>query len=383
MLQNVFRLAIFILLSLTICRPAQAQDIALAFFDTNDITLCPATATDTAPPDFSSDVCKAVTVEEVDPQGALIWVKTHVPLTAIRGMNGEPLSLYISGKMSSEVYLNGVLVGSVGTPGMDAASEKPGRMDAELFPPQELFKVGDNEVIFRASSHNGFLRLYRPFHMVGIAPAGSFATRGLLRAGPALVTLGIFLLGGLYFGLMAFIGTSRTRFMTLSAICLFAGAQLVSEMLRGLIPYTYPIHDIRLIAIAVFSSAFGLSVAFRIFWTFMRKSALPVIAGLCVACIVAMLTVNGFDFKALAGMTLPLLASLVATGYWTYQSRPRAFIYFLMFSSCWSLSFSCFFLSNKRKSLPRKPGSGAPRKPGQIDWNSLSQKQKNVQKQAI
>jgi len=329
MLYNIIRLYVCTLIVLAIYSSADAQVPTLAFFDDSDITICPAAATDTAPPDFTSDGCKMVAVEEVDPQGRLIWVKTSVPLTATSGPNGEPLSLYISGKMSSEVYLNGTLIGSVGKPGIDIANESPGKMDAELFPAQDLFRLGDNEIIVRASSHHGFLHLYRPFHMVGIAPTGILATSGLLRIGPALITLGSFLLGGLYFCIMALMGTSRVRFMTLCAICLFASAQLVSEMLRGLILYPYPIHDLRLILITVFSSAFGLSVAFLIFHTFMKKNALRVVIGITMLSCLIMLTINGFDYKALAGMTLPLVVSLFATGYWAYKKRARAPVYFL------------------------------------------------------
>ena len=330
MSQSLFRFLILLLLALPIAAPVKAQIPDFTLFDPSDITICPATMADQAPPDFSSDLCRNGVAGDIDPQGTLIWVKSNVPLTAAQGPNGEPLSLYISGKMSSEVYLNGAFVGRTGVPGADAASETPGKMDAELFPPQDLFRVGDNEVIFRASSHHGFLKLYRPFHIVGIGPAGIEASGGVLRFGPTLVTLGLFLVGGLYFGIMAVIGTARTRFMTFSVICLFAGAQLVSELLRGLIPYPYPVHDLRLIAIAIFSSAFGLSVAFHVFRTFMETRVLHIIAGLAFLCITALITLQGFDFKSLAGMTLPLLASLITTGYWTYQRRPRAFFYFII-----------------------------------------------------
>lgn len=329
MTHSLVRSLTLLLLLLTLAYPVQAQPADLSFFDTGDIIICPASMADQRPPDFSAETCQKGAVEDIDPQGTLIWVKTTIPLASIRGSNGEPLSLYISGKMSSEVSLNGEFVGANGTPGADAASETPGKMDGELFPPQSLFRLGDNEVVFRASSHRGILRLNQPLHMVGIAPAGINGSAALPSLAPALVTLGLFLLGGLYFGIMAIIGTSRLRFLSLSAICFFAGAQLVSEALRGLVSYAYPIHDLRLIAIALFSSAFGLSVAFHIFRTFMTGGVMRIMAGLAALCIIAGLTVNGFDFKALAGMTLPLTASLIATGIWTYQRRPRAFLYFI------------------------------------------------------
>lgn len=325
----MFRYLLFWVSALLIAVSATAQPSDLSIFNMDELTVCPANMGDTVPPDFSSDTCLQTDAERVDPQGTLIWVKATVPLISTRGESGEPLSLYISGKMSSTVYLNGQYVGANGTPAADAATEIPGKMDAELFPPQSLFRVGDNEVVFLASAHHGLLHLHMPVHLIGIAPAGRYATGKLPRFGPALVTLSLFLLGSLYFSVMAIIGTSPVRFATMGAICFFAGAQLISETFRDLVAYSYPVHDIRLIAIAVFSTAFGLSVAFHIFRTFMKQSVWRVMFGLIALSTLAVILATGFDFKALTGMTLPLIASLIATGVWTYQRRARAFAYFL------------------------------------------------------
>lgn len=309
--------------------PAKAQAQDLAFLDFNDVTICSAQHGGEAPPDFDGPNCQRVGAGDIDPQGTLIWVRTSVDLDATRGPNGEPLSLYLSGKMSSKVYLNGEFVGTNGTPAAEAASEVPGKMDTEFFPPQSLFRLGRNEVVFLASSHHGFIDLYRPLHVVGIAPAGLYSGPALNRFDLALVTLGLFLLGGLYFGVMALIGTSPVRSGTLSVICLFAGAQLVSETLRSQVAYAYPVHDLRLMAIAFFSAAFGLSVAFHIFRAFIGAAAIRWVTGLAGLSLLASLLVKGFDFKALTSMTIPLLGALIATGIWTYQGRRRAFVYFI------------------------------------------------------
>lgn len=297
--------------------------------DVEDVTICPASLAQTSPPDFESEICRSAGAEDIDPQGRLIWVRTRVDLDRTRGLNGEPLALFISGKMASEVYLNGVYVGANGRPGTDADSEIPGKMDAQLYPPQALFQRGENEIAFRASAYHGFIELYRPVHVIGIAPAGFYGDRLLPSLGPALVTLGLFLLGGLYFGVTALIGSSPTRSATLSAICLFAGGQLVSESLRGLIDYDYPIHDLRLMAIALFSLAFGLSVAFHVFLTFRRRHAERWVGAIAIVALGGLILVEGFDYKALVGMTIPLIGAVLATGYWTYKGQARAFIYFI------------------------------------------------------
>jgi len=329
MIHKSFSYFIFLLFSLAFFGSAAAQTPDINFFDANDVIICPVIASSQTPPDFSSEPCKKTKAEDIDPQGALIWIKVNIPLTALQGQSAEPLSLYISGKMSSEVYLNGQFVGRNGTPGIDGASEIPGRMDAELFPPQNLFTLGDNEVVLRASSHHGFLQLHRPLHMIAIAPTGLYAKKVLPHISPALITLGLFILGALYFGIMGFISGPHVHYWGLSAICTFTVGQLIFEVLRGLLSYTYPVHDLRLLAIALFSTAFGLSVAFQIFHTFMKTKSVRIVVGLASICTAALMITTGFDFKALAGMTIPLVASLIATGVWTYQRRPRAFLYFI------------------------------------------------------
>ncbi|MEL6665890.1 MAG: LytTR family DNA-binding domain-containing protein [Pseudomonadota bacterium] len=291
--------------------------------------MCPADAGQTSPPDFNAPPCERVRAEDIDPQGTLIWVKTTVELASTRGTNGGPLSLYVSGKMASKVYLNGVFVGSNGQPAAEKALETPGKMDVELYPPQDLFRVGENDVVFLASAHHGVIDLYRPLHLVGIAPTGAFSNFSFVRFDLSLVTLSLFLLGALYFGLMAVIGTSRDRSAVLSMICLFAAGQLLSETLRGFVSYAYPIHDIRLIAIMGFSLAFGLSIAFHIFRTFQAKNTLLWMGGLAGVSMLAILSTRGFDYKALMGMSVPLMGALIATGVWTYQNRPRAFLHFI------------------------------------------------------
>ncbi|NQY14296.1 MAG: LytTR family transcriptional regulator [Henriciella sp.] len=325
----MFRALCYFFAVMLIATTADAQAPSLTFIDFDQVTICPAEIGDTSPPDFQSAGCETTVATEIDPQNTQIWVQSFVHLDATRGPKGEPLSLYISGKMASEVYLNGVFVAANGTPGADAGMEQPGKMDVELYPPQDLFNLGTNEVVLRASSHHGYLHLHRPLHLIGIAPTGLYNNPGSRRFDLSLVTLGLFLVGGLYFGVMAMIGTSRTRAASLSVICFFAGGQLLSEALRALVAYPYPIHDLRLLAIAGFSTAFGLSVAFHIFKTFSMTHVWRWIGGLAAISILVLILIPGFDFKSLLGMTVPLAGALRATGLWTYQGRPRAFVHFI------------------------------------------------------
>ncbi len=308
---------------------AEAQTSSFAPMNVDDVTICPASMSDETPPNFNGPNCRQAKAEDIDPQDTLIWVRTSVVLGETRGQNGEPLSIYVSGKFASELYLNGQYVGANGMPGERTSEETAGAMDAEFFPPQSLFRIGENEIVLRASSHHGYLKLYRPLHWIGIGPTGIQSSRVLSRLAVSLITLGLFVVGWLYFGAMAILSDQRIRFATLSAICFFAGGQLVSETLRGLVYYSYPVQDLRLLAITGFSIAFGFSVTFHILRTFLDKNLPLIMTVLITTFSTIVFMIKGFDYKALAGLTLPLAASLLATGYWAHQRRERAFVYFI------------------------------------------------------
>ena len=316
---------VFLLIGLIL--PGSAE--ALTWMDAEGVTICPTSVDKRAPPDFSSTNCKSANAAEIDPQQKMLWVKANIRLDKTAGPNGEPLALYISGKMSSEFYLNGKFVGRNGIPALDATSEVPGQMDVTLYPSQSLFKKGNNEIVFKASSHNGFLKLANPVHIIAIGISGRLTDELLRHYWPSILTLGLFILGALYFGITGAIGLARKKALTLCLICTFAAAQLSAEVSRGLFAYSYPIHDIRLMAITLFSGGFGLTVAFHIFSTFMSKQIWPVIISIAVFCVIGVAFTQGYDGKAEMAILIPLGISLLASGYWCYERRRRAFGYFL------------------------------------------------------
>lgn len=322
----MIKLALLAILPTLICiGPAKAN----TWIDRNNVTICPALSDDPRlKPDFSSPDCRTTTASDIDPQGALIWVKANVTLEQTTGPAGEPFVLFVSGKMASIFYLNGKYAGQNGKPGIDAASESPGLMDTTLYPAQSDFRKGANSLVFLASSHRGLLRLESPLHMIAIGSAGNTTDQLLRHYWPSMITLGLFVLGAIYFGITGIRGITRTKSLSLSLICTFAALQLFSEIFRSLVAYSYPIHDWRLLAITFFSAGFGLTVAFHVFFTFVRKQVPLLMTGVTIASIMAAILMPGFDDKALSAMLLPLLGSLIVAGYASYQRQNRAFGYF-------------------------------------------------------
>jgi LytTr DNA-binding domain len=297
--------------------------------DTSNVIICPTQTVNTPPPDFTSSTCFTTIASAIDPQQKVIWVKANINLEKTQGQNGEPLALFVLAKMASKVYLNGQFIGANGAPGLNAATETVGLMDAQFYPPQSLFRIGDNEVVFLASSHSGLLRLARPVHAISIAPSVSAQDIALRHYWPSLLLLGLFILGSLYFGVLTFISAHRRQALVLSLIFGFAAAQLTTEVLRGLVAYPYPVHDIRLVLIAVFSAGFGLMFLLHILLTFKGKYIAAHMVGTSIMSLFGVIFAGGYDTKSAIAMLLPLLMALTLTAYWTYRRQRRALRYFV------------------------------------------------------
>jgi DNA-binding LytR/AlgR family response regulator len=119
------------------------------------------------------------------------------------------------------------------------------------------------------------------------------------------------LIGALYFGVSATLGIDRIRSLWLMSACVFVVAQLLAETYRGLVAYPYPVHDVRLLVIAVCSTGFGLSVMGYTLASLavVRQTLLLIAVGAITFGVMTL--VRGFDFKTLAGLLVPLIASLI------------------------------------------------------------------------
>lgn len=90
--------------------------------------ICPITEGLETLPDFSSPQCKVTSLYDIDPQGSAFWIKVLFQVDDPKSQ----LGLYLSGKLSSDIFLNGTRVGSNGVPGQSAETEVPGKMAARL-----------------------------------------------------------------------------------------------------------------------------------------------------------------------------------------------------------------------------------------------------------
>ncbi|HEY0334577.1 MAG TPA: hypothetical protein VGC74_12840, partial [Stenotrophomonas sp.] len=148
--------------------PARAQTQPLQRIDMAQVVACPARAGDTTPPDFAGPGCRSTPFPAVNPQHTHLWLRASIVVPPAMLEQAEPPGLFVSAKAASTAWVNGHRIGSNGQPGIDAAHETPGRMDADLPIPRGLLKPGANEIVLNLSAHHGFLHLDNPMHLLAI-----------------------------------------------------------------------------------------------------------------------------------------------------------------------------------------------------------------------
>ena len=288
---------------------------ALAQGDPNDSgvpIVCSADGqVDTRPPDFTDPECE--TGSGIDPQGRMIWVKTAVRVPQSLLEEDTPLGLFVLAKASSEIYLNGVLIGQNGVPAKTRDEEVIGLMDAVVEAPRDLLRVGENEVVLRMSSHNGYLRLSSPVHAIMVARFGTPQQYGLQSRWPALVAFGALLVGACYFAAISIRGAGRRNAVLLTIMSAAAAGQLFSEISRALFAYPYPVHDLRLILILCLASVIGICLAAYLIWTFIERRRITLLLSLAVVMAIFALLLPGFDAKTLYVIVIPVVAGCVVT----------------------------------------------------------------------
>lgn len=299
----------------------------MQWIDVDGVIVCPAQAGDTEPPDFSGPGCRTVNFRAVDPQHATLWLKATITVPKTMREQSAPLGLFVSGKAASTAWLNGRGIGGNGRPGIDARSETPGRMDAVIPIPRSALHDGANEIILHLSGHSGFLRLGSPMHVLGIDRYADPTDQILRSYWPSLITFGIFVLGVLYFGVGTVRGSDRAGSLLLGLISLFAAGQLLAEVSRGLYPYRYPFHDLRLVLIVLCSLGFGLCLTAHVIRRFGPPRPLLAFAAVTLVTVGVIAITESYDGKALFAMLCPVLLCALGTAFWSWKRKPGAAVY--------------------------------------------------------
>ncbi len=304
LIRGVFCASIFALLSFA----GQAQQFTR--IDTQSVVECPAEKAGEAPPSFKGPSCRTIPAVEIDPQNRHIWIKASIALTPETLEGDDPLGVFVVGKASSRFFLNGVFIGANGTPGATPEEEVPGKMDAVFFADKNLLKVGNNDLILELSGHHSLMTLGYPLHLIAIGPYSDPQQMVLRTYVRSLLPFGILLVGAFYFGIQAFRRDRDLNTVLVPLIAFFAAAQLAAEVSRGLIAYSYPFHDMRLIAVLVCAFACGSCLTLHIADSFIKSHKALIAALSVIVTIVVIWLSPGYDGKTIMAVLMPALVSL-------------------------------------------------------------------------
>ncbi|WCL53776.1 LytTR family DNA-binding domain-containing protein [Gimibacter soli] len=307
---------------------------AYVMIDTGRVDVCPAQGEST-PPDFTGADCRQVSFWDIDPQAAHLWLRALVVLGDEQFGAEVPLGLYVSGKASSRVWLNGVKLGENGVPANTPQAEVPGQMDAVFYVPQRMLKSGENEIVFELSGHHGFLHLVQPLHFIIVGPYSDGPGIAVYMPWGSLVAFGILIAGGLFFLVSAVRGEDREGSVLLSLASFLAATQLFAEISRSFIAYAYPWHDVRLMAILGCAFLFSLCLAANLLLRLTglsRARRYQTLAGVAALMLALAAVSQGFDGMTLAVLTVPILLG-VGFGIWqAFRRRRGALSYALAFA---------------------------------------------------
>ena len=276
-------------------------------------------------PDFSGPTCRAANLYEVDPQNQSIWVQTQVEIPETWLTVKRPLALFIYAKSSSAVYVNGEFIGRNGIPALLAEEELAGVIDKAFYIPASLIKK-DNEIVIHFSSHHGFLDLVGPIHFVGL---GDYAAPESLLdryTGFSMMLLGGLILATLYFLVLNYRSNEKNDYGLFVVMGVFASVQLSLEIVRGLYAYTYPLHDLRLILIALCAAGFGFCLLIFVARKLEHQHNIRWLGIAALTIGVVIWWTPGFDIKTAIAVLVPAIFATVMLGIQAYRTKAQEMI---------------------------------------------------------
>lgn len=234
-------------------------------------------------------------VEDLSFEEKNLWIR--IPVTVSPGTFDVPLSLYLAGLFSAEVYWDGELLGRKGRPGPDPDHEVAGPLDAVFWLPPERLSEGDHLLALRISAHHQHMNYQHPIHYLSIARYASYRAYFLNYYLPSLTTLGVLLLAAVYFGSRYALDRQDRAPLWLAMMSCSVVLALALETARAFFLYPYPFQFYRLSGMLFCAAIFGI---FLILYLAARLRIKNVRGYLVVGSFLSLLVLpisGGFDLK--------------------------------------------------------------------------------------
>lgn len=275
-----------------------------------NVTSCPAKHLEISKVEFTAKDCITSSWDDYKMLSRSEWLLITYPNGDIISNQDKPSGLFISGYMSSKVFVNGVKIGENGLTALQLKNEVSGDFDWVGFVPESVLKPDNNQIVmhissFHASGSNPFNRFYFDTY----EPA---TQKLLMHYWPTFIPLGAMLLSLIYLLRRLLLEPKKRLLLFLLGLTLAGILQLSAEVYRGLVIYKYPIHDIRLGMIAFFAFVFGQALFAQTLIQF-AKINIKIAFVFCGAIVaLSQLYISDMDFRATTAIQIPaVLAALL------------------------------------------------------------------------
>lgn len=304
------------LLSASFCLHAQTVQL-------QNMLVCPTLDSEHKPAVRDASNCVPINhVAQIDPQAQQLWVLGTFTLTEQRLATHKPLGLFISAKASTEVFINGRRAGANGRPAPGIDEEMAGVMDYVMYLPKNKLHPGENDVALRMSSHMGWLTLAAPVHFISLADYVVPVDKTLRHYWVTLLPFGMLLIGAFYMSVLAFARRQFWPDLLLPAMSILAACQLIAEVLRGLVPYLYWVHDIRLFVILACSVMFGAGLfLYTLARLRVKRFRTTMLVVVTIAILVVAIGLPGFDSKSAFALIVPTMAAFLVSAVLSFRSE--------------------------------------------------------------
>lgn len=251
--------------------------------------------------------------EETPSQQRIVWIRTPVGLEP-RQLGKRPLGVHVSALAAYEVFWNGRLIGRSGSPAPSAAAERQGEVDGHFAIPPDLLRAGDNLLAVRLSSFHLPMRVKHSLLQLSVGDYQVGSTQTLRGYVAAIITAGVLLLGGVYFGFAYLTDRINRGALLLALLSLTLLVQLSVEVSRAFVGYPYGLHLWRVGAIFVLASLFSVLLVAYVRQEFWRDGGRWLIWAVVFWCPAAFFLFGGFDDRTYAVILGSAAAAAVAAG---------------------------------------------------------------------
>lgn len=275
------------------------------------------------PPERPAPTCPVVDLGTVRLDGAETLLVRTIRVDPAALPLARPSMVWVIAMASAELRWNGELIGRNGLPGADAAHEVPGRFVSTFVVPARLMRPGDNLLSIRLSAHHLWLPVRVPVHAIEVTPYETPALPGLRDYLPALLSLGALLAGLVYFAAAFLSDRSDRAALLVAAAAGTASLQLLTEVARAFISYSYPWHLARVGLIALLSALTAILIAAYAAHRFAPSRRRWLVGGTAAAALACLVLSPWYDLKALGALIAGGLAVAIAAAL-AIRAQPRA-----------------------------------------------------------